>query len=161
MNRKPLSETEALNRMAAYCSMAEHCSSEVEQKLRQLGQSDETIQRILLCLHQKHFIDEERYARAFVNDRFRFYGWGKVKILQALRLKQIPANICQSALQTIDEEDYHTTLLKLLQSKRLTIKAPSAYQSQVKLLRFALSRGFGLDDARLCLSRMSMDDFSD
>jgi len=161
MNHKPLTESEVLNRMAAYCSMAEHCSSEVEQKLRQLGQSEEIIQRILLQLQQKHFIDEERYARAFVNDRFRFSGWGKIKIVQALRMKQIPANIYQPALETIDEEEYLASLLKILKSKWPTIKAPNAYQRQTKLFRFALSRGFGLDDVRLCLSAMDMDDFSD
>lgn len=161
MNRNPLTESEALSRMAAYCSASERCSCEVEQKLRQLEQSDEAIQRILLRLHEEHFIDEERYASAYVNDRFRFSGWGKVKIAQALRLKQIPASIYQPAIDAIDDEDYQAALLKLLKTKWPTVKAPNDYLRHAKLLRFALSRGFSLDDARRCFSRMGLDDISD
>ena len=101
-----ITEEEALNRMAAYCSAAEHCKAEVNEKLQKWGLPYEVINRIIDRLVVEKFIDEERYCRAFVNDKFRFAKWGKMKITQALYMKKIPREVTYRYLNDIDREEY-------------------------------------------------------
>ena len=100
-----LTETEALNKVAAYCASAEHCRTEVIEKMQRWGMPYNTIDRIVERLVAEKYIDEERYCRAFVNDKYRFAKWGKVKIGQALYLKKIPRFTYQPYLNEIDEEE--------------------------------------------------------
>ena len=79
-----LTDEEALNRVASYCSTAEHCRAEINEKLQRWGIAYDTIARILDRLESEKFIDDERFCRAFVNDKFRFAKWGKMKIAQAI-----------------------------------------------------------------------------
>ena len=109
-----ITETEALNRVAAYCSTAEHCRAEIAEKLQRWGIAYDAIDRIINRLEQEKYIDEERFCRAFVNDKYRFAKWGKVKIAQALQLKKVPYNTCRQFLNEIDEEEYLSILDGLL-----------------------------------------------
>lgn len=147
-----ITETDALNRMAAYCSTAEHCRSEISEKLQRWGIPYDAIERILNRLEEEKFIDEERYCRAFIRDKYRFAKWGKVKIGQALQLKKIPRLTYLSLLNEIDKEEYLAILRGLLESKRKSIHAGNEYELSNKLIRFALSRGFEMDDIRRCMS---------
>lgn len=83
-----ITETEALNRVAAYCSTAEHCRAEIAEKLQRWGIAYDAIDRIINRLEQEKYIDEKRFCRAFINDKYRFAKWGKMKIGQALQLKR-------------------------------------------------------------------------
>lgn len=146
-----ITEEEALNRMAAYCSAAEHCKAEVNEKLQKWGLPYEVINRIIDRLVAEKFIDEERYCRAFVNDKFRFAKWGKMKIAQGLYMKKIPSDVAWRHLNEIDEEEYLSILRDLLASKRKSIHAKDDYELNGKLMRFAVSRGFELKDIRRCI----------
>ena len=146
-----ITEEEALNRMAAYCSAAEHCKAEVNKKLQKWGLPYEVINRIIDRLVVEKFIDEERYCRAFVNDKFRFAKWGKMKIAQGLSMKKIPSDVAWRHLNEIDEEEYLSILRDLLASKRKSIHAKDDYELNGKLMRFAVSRGFELKDIRRCI----------
>ena len=143
-----LTDEEALNRVASYCSAAEHCRAEVNEKLQRWGIAYETIARILERLETEKYIDDERYCRAFVNDKFRFAKWGKMKIAQGLYMKKIPSDVAWRHLNEIDEEEY---LSILLASKRKSIHAKDDYELNGKLMRFAVSRGFELKDIRRCI----------
>lgn len=144
-------ETEALNRLAAYCSTAEHCRSEVAEKLQRWGIAYDVIDRIIERLEQEKFIDEERYCRAFIRDKYRFAKWGKVKIGEALVLKKIPRYTFATYLNEIDEEEYLGILNNLLASKRKSVHAENEYELNNKLIRFALSRGFEMKDICHCI----------
>ena len=146
-----ITEEEALNRMAAYCSAAEHCKAEVNEKLQKWGLPYEVINRIIDRLVVEKFIDEERYCRAFVNDKFRFAKWGKMKIAQGLYMKKIPSDVAWRHLNEIDDEEYLSILRDLLASKRKSIHAKDDYELNGKLMRFAMSRGFELKDIRRCI----------
>ena len=146
-----ITEEEALNRMAAYCSAAEHCKAEVNEKLQKWGLPYDVINRIIDRLVVEKFIDEERYCRAFVNDKFRFAKWGKMKIAQGLYMKKIPSDVAWRHLNEIDEEEYLSILRDLLASKRKSIHAKDDYELNGKLMRFAVSRGFEMDDIRRCV----------
>ncbi|OKZ09374.1 MAG: hypothetical protein BHV75_12835 [Bacteroides oleiciplenus] len=146
-----ITETEALSKVAAYCSTAEHCRAEVSEKLQRWGLPYDAIERILERLENEKYIDEERFCRAFVNDKYRFAKWGKVKIAQALQLKKISYNVYRRFLNEIDEEEYLSILDGLLLAKRKSVHAGNEFELNGKLMRFALSRGFEMKDISRCI----------
>lgn len=143
---KEITETEALSKVASYCSVAEHCSSEVIEKMRRWGLAYDSIDRVVKRLQEENYIDEERFCRAFINDKYRFAKWGKAKILQALRMKKIPDGLSMRFISEIDENEYLAILQKLLDAKKKSLRAQSEYELNGKLIRFALSRGFEMKD---------------
>lgn len=146
-----MTETEALAKMKAYCAAAEHCRAELTEKMQRWGLAYDAMNRIVAQLENEKFIDEERYCRAFINDKYKFAKWGKVKIAQALQLKKIPPYVYNLMLNNIDEDEYLTILRNLLESKKKSVRANSSYEQNGKLVRFALSRGFEMKDIRQCM----------
>ena len=155
--KKEITEQEAYLQLAALCAQAEHCQQEMRDKMRR-WELDETAQnRIVARLVKERYIDDERYARAFVKDKIRYNKWGRRKVQQALWLKHIDADIQQRVLDEIDEKEYLDVLRPLLKQKRKSIKAESDYELNQKLVRFALGRGFGFDIIRQCLKVDDID----
>lgn len=155
--KKEITEQEAYLQLAALCAQAEHCQQEMRDKMRR-WEFDETAQnRIVARLVKERYIDDERYARAFVKDKIRYNKWGRRKVQQALWLKHIDADIQQRVLDEIDEKEYLDVLRPLLKQKRKSIKAESDYELNQKLVRFALGRGFGFDIIRQCLNVDDID----
>lgn len=155
--KKAITEQEAYLQLAALCAQAEHCQQEMRDKMRR-WELDETAQnRIVARLVKERYIDDERYARAFVKDKIRYNKWGRRKVQQALWLKHIDSEIQQRVLDEIDEKEYLDVLRPLLKQKRKSIKAASDYELNQKLVRFALSRGFGFDIIRQCLDVDDID----
>lgn len=154
---KEKSEAEMLNRMAAYCSATERCTSDVRKKIENGGLSKEAADRIIDWLKNERFIDESRYARFFVNDKLRFNKWGRVKISYELYKKGISSNVRDEAIGLIDEKEYRSTLMDLLKSKRKTTKGRDQKDISNKLLRFAAGRGFESGITILCLKGLFDD----
>ena len=155
--KKDMTEQEAYLQLAALCAQAEHCQQEMRDKMRR-WELDETVQnRIIDRLIKERYIDDERYARAFVKDKIRYNKWGRRKVQQALWQKHIDADIQQRVLDEIDEKEYLDILRPLLKQKRKNIKAESDYELNQKLVRFALGRGFGFDIIRQCLNVDDID----
>ena len=146
-----ITETEALNRVAAYCSTAEHCRAEIAEKLQRWGIAYDAIDRIINRLEQEKYIDEERFCRAFINDKYRFAKQGK----------KISSSVYCPYLNEIDEEEYHAVLQKLLVAKRKSVRAESEYELNGKLVRFALSRGFEMKDICRCIEVSEENDYSE
>ena len=155
--KKEMTEQEAYLQLAALCAQAEHCEQELRDKMRR-WELDETVQnRIVDRLIKERYVDDERYARAFVKDKIRYNKWGRRKVQQALWQKRIDADIQQRVLDEIEEKEYLDILRPLLKQKRKSIKAESDYELNQKLVRFALSRGFGFDIIRQCLNVDDID----
>lgn len=150
--------SEALTSAASYCSMAEHCISEVVEKLKRFELTSEDCSKLIKRLQDEGYLNETRYVRAFVKDKFRFSKWGRIKIRYALRQKGIPASLAEEGLSEIDEEEYREMLTDLLRQKKRTIRANSPYELRGKLLRFAAGRGFELEQAGTCLRKMGLND---
>lgn len=142
---------EAYLQLAALCAQSEHCQWEMTEKMRRWGLDEKTQTSIMARLIKERYIDDERYARAFVKDKVRYNKWGRRKIEQALWQKHIAEDIRQLVLDEVDEEEYLEVLRPLLKQKRKTTKAQSDYEMNQKLLRFALSRGFTFDLIRQCI----------
>jgi len=155
--KKEMTEQEAYLQLAALCAQAEHCEQEMRDKMRR-WELDETVQnRIIDRLIKERYVDDERYARAFVKDKIRYNKWGRRKVQQALWQKRIDADIQQRVLDEIEEKEYLDILRPLLKQKRKSIKAESDYELNQKLVRFALGRGFGFDIIRQCLNVDDID----
>ena len=157
--KKDMTEQEAYLQLAALCAQAEHCQQEMRDKMRR-WELDETVQnRIIDRLIKERYVDDERYARAFVKDKIRYNKWGRRKVQQALWQKRIDADIQQRVLDEIDEKEYLDVLRPLLKQKRKSIRAANDYELNQKLARFALSRGFTFDLIRQCMD--IEDDFEE
>ena len=155
--KKDMTEQEAYLQLAALCAQAEHCQQEMRDKMRR-WELDEMVQnRIIARLVKERYIDDERYARAFVKDKIRYNKWGRRKVQQALWQKRIDSEIQQRVLDEIDEKEYLDVLRPLLKQKRKSIRAASDYELNQKLVRFALGRGFGFDIIRQCLNVDDID----
>ena len=139
---KILTPPEALHRAAALCSSTEHCTADIREKLARWGVTEADSRTIIDRLVQERFIDEQRYAVAFVKDKFRFSGWGRIKMRYALQQKRIDGSDIDHALATLDEEQYNDRLLELLQAKSRSIRDDDPEARRAKLFRFATSRGF-------------------
>lgn len=140
--KKQYTFDELLHKAASYCSISEHCISEVMMKLKTWEVDESDRNKIIDKLVEDDFINEKRYASAFVKDKFRLNKWGKIKITMALREKGIEKELINSALGKIDEGEYQELLATLLKNKLKTIKYDFEYEKQGKLFRFAQSRGF-------------------
>ena len=146
---KPLSAIEALAKAAAICSKGEHCATDIREKLFQWGFEGDA-DFIVDTLEQQGFINEMRYARAYINDKYRFAKWGRVKIEQGLRQKQISSSIYHPLMdEVIDIKEYVQILRDLLHKKRKTLKENDDYTIKSKLIRYALQRGFTYEEV-LC-----------
>ena len=153
--KKDMTEQEAYLQLAALCAQAEHCEQEMRDKMKR-WELDGTVQdRIIARLVKERYIDDERYARAFVKDKIRYNKWGRRKVQQALWQKRIDTDIQQRMLDEIDDKEYLDVLRPLLKQKRKSIKAANDYELNQKLVRFALGRGFTFDIIRQC---MDVDD---
>ena len=157
--KKDMTEQEAYLQLAALCAQAEHCQQEMRDKMRR-WELDESVQnRIIDRLIKERYVDDERYARAFVKDKIRYNKWGRRKVQQALWQKHIDADVQQRVLDEIDEKEYLDVLRPLLKQKRKSIRAANDYELNQKLARFALSRGFTFDLIRQCMD--IEDDFEE
>jgi regulatory protein len=160
LNSNP-SEQELLHKAAAYCSTSEHCIGEVLDKLASWGASAEEKNRILKRLVQENFIDESRYAKAFVKDKYRFNRWGKIKIKMALMQKKVEPELIDEALALIEEEEYQENLIEILLSKRKTLRDRDYQTLKAKLFRFGASRGFESNIILQTISRILQHDTDD
>lgn len=151
---------EARLKAEAYCAMSEHCTDDVCRKLEQWGAPLAAYESILEHLKKEKYVDDARYAIAFVKDKYRFNQWGRMKIVQALRLKQIPSVEINQALEEIDDTEYSDILMSVIRRKLPTIKAVNGYERKGKLVRFAAGRGYEVEKILQCLKRIGYDDDS-
>lgn len=147
-----MTEQEAYLRLAALCAQAEHCEYEMQEKMRRWEIADDAQARVMQRLITERYVDDERFTRAFANDKVKYNKWGRRKVEQALWLKHIAEDIRQRVLDSIDDEEYIAILRPLLQQKRRSVKARNDYELRQKLIKFAIGRGFTMDIIKQCIS---------
>ena len=148
----------ALQRLSALCASAEHCEYEMTEKMRKWEVEESDCERIMEYLRKAKFVDDERYARAFVKDKIKYNKWGRRKVEQGLWAKHITEDIRQRVLDEVDDSQYKSVLTDLLKSKRRSIKAANDYEMNRKLIKFALSRGFDYAIVRQCIDCEDYDE---
>lgn len=135
------------DRLRGLCSRREYCRSDVMKKaVAALDGNQSEAARIVDILVEERYVDDLRYASAFARDKSSISGWGSVKISHMLSAKGISRDIIKEALEEIDEEKASSRLDKLLQSKARSLKDDP--QAKLKLLRFALGRGYEYDEVK-------------
>ena len=126
----------------AICSRGETCTFDIHAKLKVWGLMEEDAKAVINLLTKEKYLDDERFARAYVKDKFRFNNWGRQKISYMLNAKKIGKEIQEAAFEEIEEETYSDKLVKLITDKERTIKAKDVYDKRNKLMRFAMGRGY-------------------
>lgn len=149
---------EILYKLAARCSVSEQCLSDIEAKLSRYDLTEEEHTRILRHLVEEKYVDDRRYAEAYVKDKYRFNKWGRIKISQGLRMKGIDNETIKSAMEAIDEEEYLGILRDLIKAKRKSTRGASEFEINGKLIRFATGRGFEFAAIRECLNVTERDE---
>ena len=113
--------------------------------------------RIMEKLITLHYVDDSRYTESFVHDKIRYNKWGRRKIEQALWMKKVDSAISSPILDAVEDEEYLAVLRPLLASKYRTIKAESDYERSMKLIKFAMGRGFTMELIRRCIDEGVVD----
>ena len=132
----------ALNKAMAQCSRRELCANDIRTRLEEWGINSDDNDKIISELVKENFINDQRFASAFVRDKFNYNKWGKVKISAHLKAKKISGDILKSALDSIDNEVYKKTVNEIITSHKKAVKSKNKYDLKAKLLRFGLSKGF-------------------
>lgn len=149
---------EILYKLAARCSVSEQCLSDIESKLAKYDLPDEEKTKILRHLVEEKYIDDCRYAEAYVRDKYRFNKWGRIKIAQGLRMKGIDKETIDTAMEAIDKMEYLDILRDLIKAKRKSTRGKNDFEINGKLVRFAIGRGFEYSAIRQCLDG-DIDDY--
>ncbi|WP_374951351.1 regulatory protein RecX [Mucilaginibacter sp.] len=131
-----------LKKAEHYCAYQERSQQEVRDKLYEWGLWTSAVENIITKLIEDNYLNEDRFARAYVRGKFNQKGWGKIKIKQGLQLKKVSAPLIKKALMTIDPDEYMATLAKTLTKKAATVSEKNEYIRRYKLQQYALSRGF-------------------
>lgn len=140
---KPLTYEEALSYTAGLCAKCEQCTPDLRKKMatRNLPASD--IERVIRELERMNFVDDDRFARAYAHDKLTFSGWGKNKIIQGLWAKRLSKSSIAQAMDGIEPEEYADMATRVIKSKiRMSKDGLSTYESKLKILKYAMQRGF-------------------
>jgi regulatory protein len=131
----------ALQKLQSYCAYQERCHQEVTQKLYELGFRGDAADQIIAKLIEDNFLNEERFAIAYARGKFRIKRWGKIRIRQDLKMRNIPEYSLKKAMQAIDEEGgYIETLQHVILVKSKDYEGDA--QKKEKLAAHAMRKGF-------------------
>lgn len=145
-------EASSLKKLAALCARGEHSTGEADAKMRRWGLPPESRARIIAKLVDNKFIDDERYARYYADDKRKLNHWGRRKIEEGLRQKGIDSNIAASVLDAIPDEEYVAVLQPMLKEKLKNVTGKSDYERSMKALKWAMGRGFSIDQIKHCIA---------
>ncbi|MGY4384105.1 regulatory protein [Pedobacter sp. UYP24] len=140
-----LDKRQALIKAEHYCAYQERAQQEVRNKLYDWGLWSNEVEEVISDLIESNFLNEERFANAYVSGKFKIKHWGKIKIKQGLKLKKITDKMIASALKTIDYDEYLQTILNTAEKKLPLIKEKEPYKRKYKLVTYLLSKGFEND----------------
>ena len=133
---------QAYSKMAQLCSRSEQCSADIRKKIIAFELVSDVVDEIIEKLKAEKFLNDERYIKAYIADKFKINKWGKVKMRHYLRMKRLPEDVIQNGLDEIDEEKYKAVLIKTMKTKAKTVKKKTKFEKMGQVIRFAQTRGF-------------------
>lgn len=152
--RRTKSPEQALASLMRLCARAEKSSGDARRLMRNWQIGTEESQRILQTLIAQRFIDDERYAMAFVREKSNLGGWGAYKIRTALKRKEIDNSIIERALASINPEQSREQLRNRIARKERTTKAATPYEKRTKLIRYGMSLGYEFEAVREAVTEL-------
>ncbi|TSJ37346.1 RecX family transcriptional regulator [Mucilaginibacter corticis] len=135
----------ALTKAEHYCAYQDRSQQEMRDKLYEWGLWPEAVENIITDLVTTGFLNEERFAKAYVQGKFNQKAWGKIKIKQGLKIKRVPDVLIKKALLLIDGDAYLQALLHILTKKAALLNEKDADKRRYKLQQYALGRGYEND----------------
>lgn len=156
-----LTEPQALNRVAAYCSRAERSEFAVRKKLIAWELPEDAIKRIIDRLKKEKYLDDTRFARSFINDKLNFNKWGRTKIIYELKKRNIPESVYTPILEELSGDEFEKQLMHILSVKIKSVKGKNDYDKKTKLIRFAMGRGFTMDLVIKYVNRLMGGDYEE
>lgn len=142
MQNHDLAFNEAYTKMAQLCSRSEQCSIDIRKKIAAYEIVAEAIDEIIAKLKAEKFLDDDRYVKAYISDKFRLNKWGRIKMRYYLKAKGLPDNVIEKGLSEIDEIEYKRALLATMKEKAKKVKGENKFEQAAHIIRFAQSRGF-------------------
>jgi regulatory protein len=134
---------QSLSKIKQYCAYQERCHSEVRTKLYSFGLNKVEIEEIVSLLITENYLNEERFAILYAGGKYRMKQWGKNKIKQSLKFKQISDYCIKKALKEIDEKDYRKTFFNLADQKIKSLKGEkNIFIKKRKLQDFLIRKGY-------------------
>jgi regulatory protein len=134
---------QSLPKIKQYCAYQERCHSEVRDKLYSFGLHKNEVEEIISTLITENYLNEERFAIHFAGGKFRMKQWGKIKIKQALKNKQVSEYCIRKAIKEIDNNDYRQTFFKLAEQKLKTLKQEkNIFIKKRRLQDFLMQKGY-------------------
>ncbi len=144
MDRLNIGIDAARSKIRHFCAYQERCHSEVKSKLYEMRLRSAEVDELLAELVHENFLNEERFAIAFAGGKFRIKKWGKVKIRHALKLRSVSDYCIKKALQSLDDEDYLSTLEELASRKCATLTG-NIFRKKQSLKQYLLQKGYEME----------------
>lgn len=132
----------ALERLRSYCAYQERSQREVRDKLYSLGMTPDEVEQGVTVLITEGFVNEGRFAEAYARGKHRTKRWGRIKIRMGLKRHGVSDVCIRKALESLSDEEYIATLMKLLEVKRKTLGGKDDFKAKLALLRAGISHGF-------------------
>lgn len=149
---------QALQSLMRMCARSERSSGDALRLMKRWGVADDEARKVLARLQAERFIDDRRFAEAFVRDKLNLSGWGAYKIKMSLRAKGVSREVIEEVVSPmIEATDMKERLEDVMQRKLRTLKYTSTYEAKTKLIRFAASRGYDIEEAIECASKILND----
>jgi regulatory protein len=146
---------QSIPKIKQYCAYQERCHSEVRDKLYSFGLHKDEVEEIIYTLITENYLNEQRFAILYAGSKFRMKQWGKNKIKQSLKFKQISDYCIKKALKEINDADYKKAFQKLADQKLKTLKSEkNIFIRKRKLQDFLLQKGFENNLIREALGAM-------
>lgn len=133
---------EAFLKMAQLCSRSEQCSVDIRKKIAAFDIVQEVVDEIIEKLKSEKFLDDERYVKAYVSDKFRLNKWGRIKMRYYLKAKGLPDSVIEVGMTAIDNDQYVKVLLATMKERAKKYKSAEKYERAAHVIRFTQSRGF-------------------
>lgn len=158
---KIVTPEQAYARITRICARKEYAPFDIRQKLLRLNLTDDVVELLLERLIKERYIDERRYTESYIREKLHFNKWGKRKIELHLAQKRISPDVVRDVFTQFSESQLSESLLSLLEKKRKSVTGRSEYERNGKLIRYALGRGFSMQEISRCLKMMDVDSYPD
>lgn len=133
---------EIKRKLERYCVYQERCHKEIEEKMRSYNLIPQAREHILLHLLEHDFLNETRFTESYVRGKFKIKKWGKIRIIQELKKREISAYNIKKGLQQIEEAAYIDALNLLTEKKARETNETNLFKKRKKVIDFLLYRGF-------------------
>lgn len=152
--RKKLSISEAKQRISKYCAYQERCHQEVRDKLYGFGLNRDDVEYVIYELIQNDFLNEERFAIAFVRGKFNYKKWGRLKIERELVARKISVYCIRKGMKEISNDAYRTTVFDLLEKKLASLTDDNDYIERNKAAQYMIRKGYEPELVWACIREM-------